>query len=150
MSSAASSHRGSNMCLEARADTTDIHAAPRPDRPKPVHSKGSGKTGCEVIRGHRVWAEKLKSCNTSENCGDMCKKQPTCSRALVCAVMFNNERSTGGEYGMFSCEVLLQVSGREEIVRDLAEISESPGITFWVFITDVVTQLKNTAGLVLK
>lgn len=38
--------------------------------------------------------------------------------------------------------VLFQVSGRKEIVCELAEISSSPGITFWDFITDVTTKVK--------
>lgn len=57
-----------------RANCTEIHAACCRDRPKPVHSEGSGETGCEVTVGHHVWAQKGKVQAKSANFGGASKE----------------------------------------------------------------------------
>lgn len=108
-----------NMCVKTRANTTETHAARWPDRPKPVHSEGSGKTGCEVITGHCVWGE--KSCNKSEKCSDMCSEHPDWFSLFMNYAQTGFDflwRARAGWHNVASVSVSLvffQVSGREEM-----------------------------------
>ncbi|KAG7227156.1 hypothetical protein INR49_013954 [Caranx melampygus] len=90
----------SNMCLQHRAADTHRRSTLtlRWNRTVPNRSiqKEVGKTGCEVIRGHSVWAEFVQVATNREKCSDMCAARHVCSGWIMVGTLF-------GDCGMFSC-----------------------------------------------